>query len=231
MGLKIKLLALRCMKAPHSFILANQQLWLTPLRAIYWENERALIVSDLHFGKTGHFRKSGIGVPQDVYKHDLQRLFSLVQYFKPEELIIVGDFFHSGYNKENEWFARWRHDHAHLKCTLIMGNHDILHQRWYGEQDINVIYDVYRKGPFGFTHEWSENLLNDTKTYFFTGHLHPGVRMAGAGKQTLRLPCFYFGKQMAILPAFSTFTGLALVTPEKSANVFVIADQQLIHIR
>ena len=30
---------------------------------MFWEEEKALIVSDLHFGKTGHFRKSGIAVP------------------------------------------------------------------------------------------------------------------------------------------------------------------------
>jgi metallophosphoesterase superfamily enzyme len=54
-----------------------------------------LIVSDLHFGKTGHFRKSGIAVPQSVYKKDLQRLFHQVQYFQPRKLIVVGDLFHS----------------------------------------------------------------------------------------------------------------------------------------
>jgi len=64
-----------------------------------------LIISDLHFGKTGHFRKSGIAVPQGVYKEDLQRLVSQIQYFQPSQLIIVGDFFHSQLNKELELLA------------------------------------------------------------------------------------------------------------------------------
>lgn len=202
------------------------------MKAIYWENEAALVVSDLHFGKTGHFRKSGIGVPQDLFKEDLQRLFHLVQYFKPKELIIVGDFFHSSYNRETDWFARWRKDHAQLVCTLVMGNHDILHRNWYAEQEIQLIQGIYSKGPFSFVHDWEEDALTATDSaYIFSGHLHPGIRLNGLGKQSLRLPCFYFGKNRAILPAFSAFTGLAIVSPEAGDAVFAIADHQIIPLQ
>ena len=81
------------MQAPVLHELHHQNLWLTAQRSIFWEEQKALIVSDLHFGKTGHFRKSGIAVPQTVYKEDLQRLVLLLNYFKPEQLIVVGDFF------------------------------------------------------------------------------------------------------------------------------------------
>ncbi|KYP13518.1 ligase-associated DNA damage response endonuclease PdeM [Flavihumibacter sp. CACIAM 22H1] len=218
------------MKAPHSFQLAHQQLWLTPLKAIYWENQAALLVSDLHFGKTGHFRKSGIGVPQDLYKEDLQRLFHLVQYFQPRELIIVGDFFHSAYNRETDWFARWRKDHPALECTLVMGNHDILHHTWYEEQAVELVRGTYTKGPFSFMHDWEEEQV-PAHNYTFSGHIHPGIRLQGMGKQSLRLPCFYFGKNRAILPAFSAFTGLAIVSPEAGSSIFAIANQQIIHLQ
>ena len=220
------------MKAPHSFTLFGQQLWLTPMKAIYWEDQSALILSDLHFGKTGHFRKSGIGVPQEVFKQDLQRLFHLVQYYKPKEFIIVGDFFHSSYNLESDWFARWRKDHAELAITLVRGNHDILQATWYEEQDIQVQQGIFTKGPFRFIHD-PEELPEEEEddTYTFSGHLHPGVLLSGSGKQSLRLPCFYFGKATAILPAFSGFSGLALVSPEPGAAVFAIAGQEIIPIQ
>ena len=67
------------MQAPVSYKLLTQQLWLSAHRCIFWEEKKALLVSDLHFGKTGHFRKSGIAVPQAVYKEDLQRLVHLIQ--------------------------------------------------------------------------------------------------------------------------------------------------------
>ncbi|HEY4936402.1 MAG TPA: metallophosphoesterase, partial [Puia sp.] len=62
------------MQTPVSHKILDQQFWLTTDRTMFWEEEKALIVSDLHFGKTGHFRKSGIAVPPSVFKEDLQRL-------------------------------------------------------------------------------------------------------------------------------------------------------------
>jgi Predicted ICC-like phosphoesterases len=81
------------MQAPLLHRIRNQNMWLSGERCIFWENENALIVSDLHFGKSGHFRKSGIPIPQTVFKEDLQRLVNLLQYFKPTKLIVWETFF------------------------------------------------------------------------------------------------------------------------------------------
>src|SRR5688572_20629347 len=124
------------MSAPYKFILNKQTLWLSSQRCILWEDQKALILSDLHFGKSGHFRKSGIAVPQNVFKEDLQRLFAQIQYFNPVQLLIVGDFFHSSANKEIGMFLKWRNDVPHLKIHLIKGNHDILAKKFYEDADI-----------------------------------------------------------------------------------------------
>ncbi len=79
-------------------------------KCLYWEEEKALILSDLHLGKSGHFRKNGIAVPQHVFKEDMQRLFSLIQFYSPQKVIIAGDLFHSRSNKEHDFFVRWRND-------------------------------------------------------------------------------------------------------------------------
>src|SRR5690242_8237514 len=141
------------MQAPVSYKLFKQQLWLSAHRCVFWEEAKTLIVSDLHFGKTGHFRKSGIAVPQTVYKEDLQRLITILNYFKPEQLIVVGDFFHSHANTELDWFKKWRHDLSHLKITLVKGNHDILKENSYKETDIEVIEKELLIPPFLFTHD------------------------------------------------------------------------------
>ena len=109
------------MQAPVLHKLHQQHLWLTAQCSIFWEEQKTLIVSDLHFGKTGHFRKSGIAVPQTIYKEDLQRLILLLNYFKLKQLIVVGDFFHSHANTELDWFKKWRKDLAHLKILLVKG--------------------------------------------------------------------------------------------------------------
>ena len=64
--------------------------------------------------------------------------------------------------------------------------------------------------------------IEDGKLFTFSGHIHPGIKMNGSGNQSLMLPCFYFGKKHAILPAFSAFTGLAKIKPLKTDNVFAL---------
>jgi uncharacterized protein len=224
------------MQLPFSYRLKDQQLWLSADRCIFWEEEKALIVSDLHFGKTGHFRKSGIGVPQSVYREDLQRLLAQLQYFQPRQLLVVGDFFHSRENKELELFQKWRKDFPDLAIRLIRGNHDILKEEWYKEAGIEVIPERLEIGSFLFVHDIAtmagqqegreEQVGRERKIgsvrYAFSGHIHPGIRINGLGKQSLQLPCFYFGASYAVLPAFSRFTGTVSIAPERSDNVFAI---------
>lgn len=218
----------RSMKAPLQHKIGDQTLWLSAGRALYWEEGKALVLSDLHLGKTGHFRKAGIAVPQAVLKEDMQRLLTLVHYFSPAQLIVVGDFFHSRANLEHEFFKRWRHDVAHLPIKLVRGNHDILHDEWYREAAIDVIEPDLQLGPFRFTHDQCEVSAGP---YTFCGHLHPGVVINGLGKQSLRFPCFYFTPSYCILPAFGKFTGLATVQPSAQDTVYAIVEQTLMRIR
>ncbi len=206
---------------------------------MYWEEEKALIVSDLHFGKTGHFRKSGIAVPQAVYKEDLQRLVSQLQHFKPKELIIVGDLFHSDANKELELFQRWRKDLKALKIRLIKGNHDILQDDWYQKADIEVHQQEWIAHDFYFCHDLTDSRLKThdsqltshySRLYSFSGHIHPAIHLNGVAKQSLRFPCFYFTKKYAVLPAFSRFTGTHLIDPEKDEVIFAIAAEKIIRV-
>ena len=233
----------------------EQQLWLSPDRCIFWEEQRSLIVSDLHFGKTGHFRKEGIAVPQSVYREDLQRLLMQVQYFQPRRLLIVGDLFHSRENKELELFRKWRDDFSDLDIRLIRGNHDILHEDWYQKAGIAVNEGQFREGPFAFIHDITEPVavsagIDDIQAstasgaasaasgaastawgaaevatdirYTFSGHIHPGIRIRGLGRQALQFPCFYFGDEYGVLPAFGKFTGTVSIDPPPEAVVFAI---------
>lgn len=183
-----------------------------------------MILSDLHFGKTGHFRKAGIAVPQSVYREDLLRLLSLIQYFQPKQLLVVGDLFHSRENKELDLFLRWRDDFPDLGIRLALGNHDILRAGWYEKAGIVVNDGVFGIGVFGFVHDIedvSEDVVEE-RPYYFSGHLHPGIRINGMGKQSLQFPCFYFGSEYAILPAFGQFTGTVSIEPGAASNVFAI---------
>lgn len=211
------------------FDLHDNRFLITADRSLFWENEKALILSDLHLGKTGHFRKSGIAVPQSVLVEDMQRLVAQIQYYKPAKLIIVGDLFHSEMNKEHDFFLKWRNDLHQLPVHLIKGNHDILQPGWYKEAGITIHDHSLSIGNFSFMHDIND--CKDETNYCFSGHIHPGITIRGAGKQSLRLPCFYFGKQYAVLPAFGKFTGTYPVEPKDGDAVFALAGNSVVKIQ
>lgn len=212
-------------------IIHDNSFWLSHQRCLFWEEQKALIVSDLHIGKTGHFRKSGIAVPQNIFKEDLQRLFSEIQYYQPMQLIIVGDLFHSTENKEMELFLKWRVDLDYLQVHLIKGNHDVLKDKWYMDASITLHNTSFCINQFLFTHDASTyGCEDDLPRYIFSGHVHPGVVIKGMGRQSLRFPCYFFGENYAVLPAFSKFTGLAVIAQGKTDTVYAIVDKSVLQL-
>lgn len=217
---------------PH--IVFQNIFWMAPDRSLFWEEENTLIISDLHLGKSGHFRKAGIAIPQKVQVGDLQRLIAALYFYKAERLIIVGDFTHSVMNKELDLFSKWRKDFSQLKIDLVKGNHDILEEQWYEDNNMELHPWQLEIGDFGFRHEDKRyhKALDPIKAPFtFSGHVHPAYLLKGRGKQALKFPCFYFTKDGCTLPAFSHFTGGHLVEPEKNEQVYAIVENEVMLMR
>jgi uncharacterized protein len=213
---------------PHN-IFGNNFL-LSANKTIFWEEEKALILSDLHLGKSGHFRKAGIAIPQNILQEDLFRLLSEIQFFKPEKIIIVGDLFHSTMNKEHELFLRWRKDIGHIAIHLVKGNHDILKRNWYEAANIIVHENNFGVGNFIFTHDVNDE-KNIEEKYCFSGHIHPSILIKSTGRQNIKLACFYFSKNYAVLPAFGKFTGTFSLTPKKEDAVFVLVEKTILKMQ
>jgi uncharacterized protein len=51
------------------------------------------------------------------------------------------------------------------------------------------------------------------------------------GRQSLQFPCFHFTKNYCVLPAFSRFTGLALIDAAKNENVFAIVENKIVQLQ
>ena len=203
---------------------------LSAHRTVFWEEEKTLILSDLHLGKSGHFRKSGIAIPQNLYKEDLQRLLTEVQFYQPQKIIIVGDLFHSSMNKEHDLFLRWRKAISRTSIHLVKGNHDILKKEWYEEAEIELHNKNLTSGNFTFTHDIKE-CETGPDHYCFSGHIHPGIHIAGIARQAVTLSCFYFTENYAVLPAFGKFTGNFIVKPKKGDAVFALVENSIMQIQ
>lgn len=211
---------------------AGERLQLLPQKAIFWPAERILFLADLHLGKVNHFRRAGIPVPVRANQRNLEMIVDLVQQTRPQRLLCLGDLFHSHYNPEWESFGELIKHFRTTSFELVLGNHDIMSDQQYIRKGI-VVHSRLQVGPFLLTHhplEESDESGWPASAYNLAGHLHPGVTMRGGGRQSLTLPCFYFGRRSGLLPAFGAFTGLARIKPLKEDKVYVIAEEKIFSV-
>ncbi len=206
-------------------VVNDVNLLLLPQKAVYISDQGILLIADLHLGKANHFRRSGIPVPNTVNNKNLETLIDLIRKFSPETVIFLGDLFHSHYNDEWESLGQVIRHFAATEFQLVLGNHDVMSELQYHRHGMRVS-ETLEVGPFLLTHEPLERIPDNY--YNICGHVHPGVRLRGKGRQSVTLPCFLFGNRQAILPAFGIFTGYVNIPVNKSDRVFVITDHKVI---
>ncbi len=203
------------------------ELLLLPEKAIYWPEKDALLVADLHLGKITHFRKAGIGLPQEVETENLERLSQLIIDHKVKTLYILGDLFHSHMNTQWAKFKSFMASFPQIQFVLIRGNHDILDEKNYQAANLKYYPDRLILEPFILTHIPLEAA---SKYYNICGHIHPGVRLRGKGLQAIKLPCFHFRADRLVLPAFGAFTGTARIEPQEEDCIFAIAEDKVVRV-
>lgn len=206
----------------------GEELILDKERALYLPNNQLLAISDLHLGKSAHFRQAGLQVPSTIAQRDLQRLSLLIEKYQPKTLLINGDMFHHGLNTDINEFANWRMQYPELNFLLVKGNHDRLRIQDYRAMNIEIHETSFCSGPFCFIHDAPKSTKEEL--YAITGHIHPGVTIVGKAKQKLKFPCFYFGKEYAVLPAFSLFTGLYNIYPKPNERIFAVTLNSVVEV-
>lgn len=206
----------------------DEELVLAKERALFLPQQGILAISDLHLGKAAHFRKAGLQVPSTLAQSDLTRLSVLLEKFHPEMLLINGDMFHHGLNTDIDYFFNWKAQYTGLRFILVKGNHDKLNEAQYIELGIEIHEPSFCTANFCFIHDAVK--CKEENLYPISGHIHPGVTVFGKAKQSLRFPCFYFGNDYAVMPAFSTFTGLSMIRPKPNEQIFAITPTQVVKV-
>ncbi len=206
-----------------NIILKGRVFTLTNQRAVFWKEQEALILSDIHIGKTAHFRKHGIAISSEILQTDLNRLRHLIQYFNTKKILVVGDLFHAESNSDVETFKVWLSQFSDIEWILIQGNHDIQSSHLMNELNICVVPKL-TIDSYTFIHE---NLEDYDNVFTISGHTHPGVVIRGKGKQKLKLPCYQITSQQLILPAFSLFTGLNTRNVPEDVDYYAFTDNAI----
>lgn len=211
-----------------SILVQDEELVLLPEKAIYRPTLRMLLVADLHLGKTNHFRKAGIAVPHQPGYETLQRLVDLITLYDAENVVILGDLFHS--EKNNEWntFLDWTRKQR-VDFTVIVGNHDQLMLNTYRESDFTIYENQWYSPPFVFQHH-PEDKKDNHNYYRIAGHLHPAYQLRSKARERLILPCFCVEQHQLILPAFGAFTGKERIHPKADGRYFIVAGNEVIEV-
>jgi uncharacterized protein len=197
--------------------IAGERMHIDARRALFWPQQNALLVADLHLGKASLLRQAGAALPPGTTTQGLARLSSLVADYRPQRLLILGDLVHGAESRKAGWptiFAAWRDAHAALELLLITGNHDkraTLDQLRVDRVDEWVIGDILLR----HTPEPQPN------RYVLAGHLHPGATLRD-GKLVHRYPAFWIGPRRCLLPAFGLLTGLTPASPEKNDRLAIL---------
>ena len=188
----------------------------------------SLIISDCHFGKTTHFRKHALPIPELAIQRDFLRLKDIADHLQPGRIIFLGDLFHSGVNREWDILSEFLYTHIKATIILVMGNHDILPHKIYKEAGFELT-DCYLLGEIACIHD--QNEVPNQAAFTISGHIHPGYRLSGIGRQKLALPCFYVGSNHMIMPAFGSLTGLSIIEKkEKNDRVVCFTPERIFEV-
>jgi DNA ligase-associated metallophosphoesterase len=202
----------------------GERLQLLAERALWWPAQRALLVADVHFGKAASFRKLGVPVPQGTTGRNLETLSALIARHGARRLLVLGDFLHSAQAHDAPdtlaALAAWRAAHAGLEIVLVRGNHDDRAGDPPPALAITVVDEPLRLGGLALCHH-PQALPG---AYVLAGHLHPCINV-GRCFERLRLPCFHFGPEVGVLPAFGAFTGMHPVRPGRRDAVYAVAGE------
>jgi uncharacterized protein len=207
--------------------LRGEEVELFAERAAYWVRASTLLVADPHFGKAATFRAAGIPVPRGTTADGLTRLDAVLARTNARRIVFLGDFLHAREGRAPatlEAVRAWRDAHRNVDMLVVRGNHDRHAGDAPPELGIASINGPVVEPPFVFAHHPT---VSDAG-YVLAGHLHPSVDLTGAGRQWVRLPCFWLGSAGAVLPAFGDFTGLSSVTPVVGDRVYVVVGSDVI---
>jgi DNA ligase-associated metallophosphoesterase len=180
--------------------------------ALFLEQERLLVVSDLHLEKGSSFASRGVLLPPYDTVATLSRLAAVIAHYDPRTVIALGDSFHdrdaherlSTPDREALSALQARRD-----WIWIAGNHDPALPSDLGgavASEVAMGGIVFRHEPTGAAGE-------------IAGHLHPKARVSTRGRSMERR-CFASDGERAIMPAFGAYAGGLSIRDRAFAKIF-----------
>ncbi|TCL08701.1 putative phosphoesterase [Shimia isoporae] len=182
------------------FSLAGARLTALGSGALWWADQRLLVVSDLHLGKTERIlRRGGPSLPPYETRDTLIRLENDLNATNAATVVCLGDSFDDVEaartlpESDRLWISRLQ---AGRRWVWIEGNHDP------GPIDLGGTHLAELPlPPLTFRH-----IAETGKSGEISGHYHPKVRVQTRLRSITR-PAFLIDSDRVIMPAYGTYTG------------------------
>jgi DNA ligase-associated metallophosphoesterase len=182
-------------------VVAGVALVADPAGAIYWPDEKLLVLADLHLEKGSAFAAHGVLLPPYDTPATLARVARLIERYTPRLVIALGDSFHDGGGPSRmaEISRSALKALQHGRDWLwIAGNHDPDPAENIGGRFAASL----ALGALTFRHEPSLKQSDGE----IAGHLHPLARIARRGRAVSRR-CFAGDGNRLVMPAFGSYAG------------------------
>jgi DNA ligase-associated metallophosphoesterase len=181
--------------------LHGERLLLDPAGAAFWPAASVLAVADLHLEKGSAAARRGQLVPPWDSALTLARLALLLQKWRPQVVVAVGDSF-----EDDGGPARL----GQSDRTLLMAMASQARFVWVcGNHDPSPPLDMpglavtsWCEGALLFRHQACASATPGE----VSGHFHPKARVATRAGEVVR-PCFVTDGRRLVLPAFGAYTG------------------------
>jgi hypothetical protein len=184
--------------------------------ALFWEEQRLLVVSDLHLEKGSSFAMRGVLLPPYDTIATLGRLGAVLARHDPRTVIALGDSFHDR-DAHGRLTAGDRDTLAAFQLRRdwiwISGNHDPALPSDLG----GLVATEVAIGGIAFRHEPSGAAGE------IAGHLHPKARVSTRGRSMERR-CFACDGERAVMPAFGAYTGGLNIRDAAFSRIFQTLD-------
>ena len=192
----------------------HDDLELDARRAVWLPRSRSLAVADLHLGEAWVRRARGQLVPLDVADTTVARLRSLLESYRPERLVLLGDIVHAALPLEGIRSAVTdlaSLEREGLTLDLCLGNHDrhLPRQlerwglRWKTVSQIALPEAILFHGDVPVAPTGPHDAAMSAKRWRIQGHLHPALVLDDGVASRVKVPCFLVAPGRLVLPAFS----------------------------
>jgi len=204
-------------------------------RALFFGEEKAVIIADLHIGIEMEYRMQGVNIAPQTDAL-LQRCIEIVEEMEAETLVIAGDIKHiiAGEKRERAEERRevsrfLKEISNHVDVEIIKGNHDgYLRSRYARIHSSGIVMDDV---AVIHGHSWPSPDMMDVEMIVM-GHIHPHVRISTSIGYSYVQPCWVRGSfvrkkfrekyprgnedmEFVIMPAFNPLCGGVAVNREE----------------